>query len=78
MRIGKRRQIEDKVLSLKDKQYGRILVFTGARQVGKTTLVKTGIIRLHISEYRRSRQTQIVPYPNRTTMEKTLSEGNIG
>lgn len=40
MRIGKRRQIEDKVISLKDKQYGRILVFTGARQVGKTTLVK--------------------------------------
>lgn len=40
MRTGKRRQIEDKVLSLKDKQYGRILVFTGARQVGKTTLVK--------------------------------------
>ena len=39
MRTGKRRQIEDKVLSLKDKQYGRILVFTGARQVGKTTLV---------------------------------------
>lgn len=40
MRTGKRRQIEDKVLSLKDKPYGRILVFTGARQVGKTTLVK--------------------------------------
>ena len=40
MRIGKRRQIEDKVISLKDKQYRRILVFTGARQVGKTTLVK--------------------------------------
>lgn len=40
MGMGKRRQIEDKVLAQKDKQYGRILVFTGARQVGKTTLVK--------------------------------------
>ncbi len=38
--MGKRRQIEDKILTLKDKPYGRILVFTGARQVGKTTLVR--------------------------------------
>ncbi len=40
MRIGKRRQIENEILDKKSKQYGRILVFTGARQVGKTTLVK--------------------------------------
>ncbi len=38
--MGKRRQIEDKILTLKDKPFGRILVFTGARQVGKTTLVR--------------------------------------
>lgn len=38
--MEKRRQIETNILALKDKQYARILVFTGARQVGKTTLVK--------------------------------------
>ena len=38
--MEKRRQIENNILALKDKQYARILVFTGARQVGKTTLVK--------------------------------------
>ncbi len=40
MKTGKRRQIEESVLTQKDKQHGRILVFTGARQVGKTTLVR--------------------------------------
>lgn len=40
MVTDKRRQIEAKILELKDKPYGRILVFTGARQVGKTTLVR--------------------------------------
>ena len=38
--MEKRRQIENNILALKEKQYARILVFTGARQVGKTTLVK--------------------------------------
>ena len=38
--MEKGRQIENNILALKDKQYARILVFTGARQVGKTTLVK--------------------------------------
>ncbi len=40
MVTDKRRQIEAKILELKGKPYGRILVFTGARQVGKTTLVR--------------------------------------
>ncbi len=40
MVTDKRRQIEAKILALKNKPYGRILVFTGARQVGKTTLVR--------------------------------------
>ena len=38
--MGKRRQIETQVLSLKNRNQGRIMVFTGARQVGKTTLVR--------------------------------------
>lgn len=38
--MSKKRQIEAKVLSFKDKKQARIIVFTGARQVGKTTLVK--------------------------------------
>lgn len=40
MVTDKRRQIGAKILELKGKPYGRILVFTGARQVGKTTLVR--------------------------------------
>ena len=38
--MSKKRQIEKRVLSFKDKKQSRIIVFTGARQVGKTTLVK--------------------------------------
>jgi predicted AAA+ superfamily ATPase len=38
--MGKNRQIVGNVLSKKDSRYARIIVFTGARQVGKTTLVK--------------------------------------
>lgn len=38
--MGKNRQIEQVITSIKDKRHARILVFTGARQVGKTTLVK--------------------------------------
>ncbi len=38
--MTKKRQIEKRVLSFKDKKQSRIIVFTGARQVGKTTLVK--------------------------------------
>ena len=38
--MGKNRQIAGNVLSKKDSRYARIIVFTGARQVGKTTLVK--------------------------------------
>lgn len=38
--MGKNRQIEQMVSSVKDKRHARIIVFTGARQVGKTTMVK--------------------------------------
>lgn len=38
--MEKRRQIERQVLAMRERQQGRIMVFTGARQVGKTTLVK--------------------------------------
>lgn len=38
--MGKNRQIEKVVAAVKDKRHARIIVFTGARQVGKTTLVK--------------------------------------
>ena len=38
--MGKNRQIEQVIASVKDKRHARIIVFTGARQVGKTTLVK--------------------------------------
>ena len=38
--MGKNRQIEQIISSVKDKRHARIIVFTGARQVGKTTLVK--------------------------------------
>ena len=38
--MGKNRQIERIISSVKDKRHARIIVFTGARQVGKTTLVK--------------------------------------
>ena len=38
--MGKSRQITRLVNAVKDKKVGRILVFTGARQVGKTSLVK--------------------------------------
>lgn len=38
--MGKNRQIEQAISANKDKRHARILVFTGARQVGKTTLVK--------------------------------------
>ena len=38
--MGKNRQIAQKILSQNDKPHSRIIVFTGARQVGKTTLVK--------------------------------------
>lgn len=38
--MGKRRQLVEAVLSTKNSKSGRILVFTGARQVGKTTLVR--------------------------------------
>lgn len=38
--MGKSRQIIRLVNAVKDKKLGRILVFTGARQVGKTSLVK--------------------------------------
>ena len=38
--MSKNRQIEQVITSIKDKRHARILVFTGARQVGKTTLVK--------------------------------------
>lgn len=38
--MGKNRQIADNVLLKKDSRHSRIIVFTGARQVGKTTLVK--------------------------------------
>lgn len=36
----KRRSIEQRILSLKGKDFGWLMVFTGARQVGKTTLVR--------------------------------------
>ena len=36
----KNRQVEQTVCSIKNKCHARIIVFTGARQVGKTTLVK--------------------------------------
>ena len=38
--MSKNRQIEQKIQLLKEKRHTRIIVFTGARQVGKTTLVK--------------------------------------
>ena len=38
--MGKNRQIERIITSVKEKRHARIIVFTGARQVGKTTLVK--------------------------------------
>lgn len=38
--MGKNRQIEKTISSVKNKRQARIIVFTGARQVGKTTLVK--------------------------------------
>ena len=38
--MNKNRQIGEKILSLNNKPHSRIIVFTGARQVGKTTLVK--------------------------------------
>lgn len=38
--MGKNRQIEQAISAVKDKRHARILVFTGARQVGKTTLVR--------------------------------------
>ena len=38
--MGKNRQIEKTISSVKNKKQARIIVFTGARQVGKTTLVK--------------------------------------
>ena len=38
--MSKNRQIEQMVSSVKDKRHARIIVFTGARQVGKTTMVK--------------------------------------
>lgn len=38
--MGKNRQIEETISSVKNKEQARIIVFTGARQVGKTTLVK--------------------------------------
>lgn len=41
--MAKARQIFNEIKSLKDSRNGRILVFTGARQVGKTTLVKRGL-----------------------------------
>ena len=43
MIMGKNRQIEQTILSVKDKRHARIIVFTGARQVGKTTLVKQAL-----------------------------------
>lgn len=36
----KRREIVGKINTTKNQKQGRILVFTGARQVGKTTVVK--------------------------------------
>ena len=38
--MGKNRQIAQTISDVKGKRHARILVFTGARQVGKTTLVK--------------------------------------
>jgi predicted AAA+ superfamily ATPase len=38
--MRKNRQVEQTVCSIKNKCHARIIVFTGARQVGKTTLVK--------------------------------------
>ena len=38
--MGKMRQMTAEVLNRKDRKSGRIMVFTGARQVGKTTLVR--------------------------------------
>ncbi len=38
--MGKKRQLTAEVLKRKDRKSGRIMVFTGARQVGKTTLVR--------------------------------------
>ncbi len=38
--MGKKRQMTAEVLKRKDRKSGRIMVFTGARQVGKTTLVR--------------------------------------
>lgn len=36
----KKRQLSEQVARLKERKIGRIIVFTGARQVGKTTLVR--------------------------------------
>ncbi|MBQ7449643.1 MAG: ATP-binding protein [Paludibacteraceae bacterium] len=44
--MEKSRKISEKIMALKDKRMGRILVFTGARQVGKTTLVSN-----YLSDY---------------------------
>ena len=41
--MAKARQIFGEIKAQKDSRNGRILVFTGARQVGKTTLVKKGL-----------------------------------
>lgn len=41
--MAKARQIFGEIKTLKDHPNGRIIVFTGARQVGKTTLVKKGL-----------------------------------
>ena len=38
--MDKKRQMEMQVKKMKDRKTGRIMVFTGARQVGKTTLVR--------------------------------------
>lgn len=38
--MDKKRQMEVQVKKMKDRKTGRIMVFTGARQVGKTTLVR--------------------------------------
>ena len=38
--MDKKRQMETEVMKRKDRKSGRIMVFTGARQVGKTTLVR--------------------------------------
>lgn len=41
--MEKARQVLNAARKMKDRPNGRILVFTGARQVGKTTLVKRGL-----------------------------------